>query len=532
MNNDEDEFENEEEDEELMEQEQASQEQYRPGKTKVKMKGKVANGARKVVKGAVTGMKQVLMFAISHPWILLILLFIVIMVCIWFLIAQEMTDSVTKSVDDFVNNTEGIDDAAKDLYNSKHSLLLLKVSEVNKMYDSFMADEGNSGDLKTSMKAIIGTNEVENKKATSGGTSPTSPVENNHNITCSATGIYKDEELIQISRVVQATCGLNKEYEEYLPMAAMIVNRLKLKICGLKRTNKLPGIIDDPTQFPAISTDAFNNADASQEAVAFKAILSAFNGEDPTGGATFYSKASDKKWDKQSYEKVYSAKKVSSDKDNYYVYWKKKGQKTIKKGPFAGFECESTGNYIPYIQNDPRWGAVRCVNNGMSSQGCGPTSVAVILAYLNIVIEGYDGVESVNLVTNTPYKTAKDGVMEPVEVAKIIYDNPGYFTSDGVSWSFFPYIFQTICGLDGVQVGSSQEALKYLEQGYVGVASCAPGLFTSGGHIIAIMGAKEGKIQVHNVNSSNNDGYYPPSELETGAAGNIRQYWLYKKTSK
>lgn len=503
-------------------------------KQKRGLNGMISKGTSRVVRGFLEGMKQVILLAARHPIVLVAIIIIIIFILIWIVLGKETGKEVTNNIDKTIGNLEGIDPEALDLYKKKRSLMLLKVSEVNKLYDSFISDEDITGEVKRSMKAVIGLNEVENKKVTTTTPSGDSTVgETLHDITCSDTGNVSEEELIQISKVVQSACGLDKSYEEYLPMASLIVNRLKLKICAIKKNNQLPGIIDDATQFPSITNNTFNRADTSKDSMAYKAVLNAFNGEDPTGGATFFQKAGSGDLGTKNYEKIYSAKSVSSDKNNYYTYWKKKGQKDIKAGAYKGFKCETMGNYIPYIQNDDRWGAIRCFDNDMSSQGCAPTSVAVILSYLNLVIPSYDGATSVNIATGGEYKSPKDNVMQPVEVAKIIYDNPQYYVpGTGTDWSFFPYVFKDLCGLEGVQVGTAREALTYLQKGYVGVASCAPGLFTSGGHIISILGEKDGKILVHNVNSSNNDGYYAPSDLESGAPGNIRQFWLYKKPSK
>ena len=56
-------------------------------------------------------------------------------------------------------------ETAKGLYESRHSLMLVKLSEINEMYDKFIKDKTVPGNIKTAMKTKVGKNDVEKKKA-------------------------------------------------------------------------------------------------------------------------------------------------------------------------------------------------------------------------------------------------------------------------------------------------------------------------------------------------------------------------------
>lgn len=130
----------------------------------------------------------------------------------------------------------------------------------------------------------------------------------------------------------------------------------------------------------------------------------------------------------------------------------------------------SVGNFVYYRQGDykNRYGS----HGTISSSGCGPTSMAMVLTAL------------------------LGKKVSPVEAASYSVKH-GYRGSNGTSWGFFGSISKAY-GLNCVQgSGNSSDIMSALRQGKMVVASMRPGHFTKGGHFIVLRGIdKNGKIIV------------------------------------
>ena len=130
----------------------------------------------------------------------------------------------------------------------------------------------------------------------------------------------------------------------------------------------------------------------------------------------------------------------------------------------------SVGNFVYYRQGDYKqaygW------HGTISSAGCGPTSMAMVLTAL------------------------LGKKISPVEAANYSAKH-GYRASFGTSWGFFGSMAKAY-GLDCVQgSGNSSDIMSALKQGKLVVASMKPGHFTKGGHFIVLRGIdKNGKIIV------------------------------------
>lgn len=122
--------------------------------------------AKKAAKAAWNGLKvalkKLLMLVVSHPVVFLVILGIIVLAIIVFVIMEQLSSSATSNVDSYISSiTDSMDEAAKEAYNKNSSLLLLKVSDINDMYDAYMKSGTVGNDLKTIMQTVFGTNSVE-----------------------------------------------------------------------------------------------------------------------------------------------------------------------------------------------------------------------------------------------------------------------------------------------------------------------------------------------------------------------------------
>lgn len=130
-----------------------------------KIREKTSNLKKNAFSAFFNALKGAITFIVSNPIILAILLFFIGVAMIWLIVSEQTAKKVSSSVDKYISSAEDMDPTAKGLYESRHSLILLKLSEINEMYDKFIKDKGVSGDIRTAMKTKVGKNDVENKKA-------------------------------------------------------------------------------------------------------------------------------------------------------------------------------------------------------------------------------------------------------------------------------------------------------------------------------------------------------------------------------
>lgn len=202
-------------------------------------------------------------------------------------------------------------------------------------------------------------------------------------------------------------------------------------------------------------------------------------------------------------------------------------------GTNTGKGLELLGKYqglTYYSQADSRWGSVLYTSNGNKSQtikssGCGPTSAAMVIS-------------------------SSKGTILPTATAKLSVDN-GYRTkNNGTAWSYWSFIADYFDFKDYDTTYSFATMVKYLSQDknkdgiadYFVVASCGPGLFTTGGHYIVLMGDKNNTITVYdpyyyygkfnttsrkkaNVKVNGNIAYI--TETNAQKYGNFKCFWIY-----
>ena len=134
------------------------------------------------------------------------------------------------------------------------------------------------------------------------------------------------------------------------------------------------------------------------------------------------------------------------------------------------------GQYPLLLQYDKRWGHGNYGDSVIAISGCGPTSVAMVIA-------GLTGRNDI-----TPY-----------DIAKYAYEN-GYY-ENGTSWDFFTKGVIKY-GIIGKEIALSESVMvKELKKGHPIICSMRPGDFTTTGHLILITDYKNDKFKINDPNS-------------------------------
>lgn len=137
------------------------------------------------------------------------------------------------------------------------------------------------------------------------------------------------------------------------------------------------------------------------------------------------------------------------------------------------------GEYPLLLQYDKKWGYGIYGDNVIAVNGCGPTSLAMVVAGL----------------------TGKNDTT-PYDIAKYSYEK-GYYTEEwGTKWDLMSTGIEPF-GVTGKKIVLSKQNLyNELNNCHPLIASMRPGDFTTVGHFIVLTGIKNDKIVVNDPNSS------------------------------
>lgn len=139
----------------------------------------------------------------------------------------------------------------------------------------------------------------------------------------------------------------------------------------------------------------------------------------------------------------------------------------------------TSGKYPLFIQWDERWGYDTYGDNYLAINGCGPTTLAMVIA-------GLTG----------------DTTITPLSVANFSARNGHYVNQVGTSWSLMSEGALAYGLKTQVLPLSENTILATLQNGDPIIASMGPGTFTSIGHFILLTGVTEdGKITIHDSDS-------------------------------
>ena len=174
------------------------------------------------------------------------------------------------------------------------------------------------------------------------------------------------------------------------------------------------------------------------------------------------------------------------------------------KGKTYSNDIGNINNEIPLLlQWDKRWGYGAYGENYVAISGCGPTSLAMVIAGL-----------------------AKDNSITPYKIAKFAEQNGYYVNGIGTSWSLM------IDGAKSFGINSKEIALSKivvfnaLQNGHPIICSMKKGDFTNAGHFIVLVGIENGKIKVNDPNSKNRSSVlWPYERLEP----QIKNLWEFYK---
>lgn len=162
----------------------------------------------------------------------------------------------------------------------------------------------------------------------------------------------------------------------------------------------------------------------------------------------------------------------------------------------------SPGEIPLFIQWDKRWGYEMYGNEMIAVDGCGPASLAMVLAGLT-----------------------QDASWSPLRVAEFAQKNGYYVDGSGSSWSLMSEGAESL-GLRAEVLTLDEGVIRSeLEEGHPIICIMGPGDFTSSGHFIVLAGINDdGTIKVNDSNSRINSkkGW----DLDK-IMGQIRNLWSY-----
>lgn len=137
------------------------------------------------------------------------------------------------------------------------------------------------------------------------------------------------------------------------------------------------------------------------------------------------------------------------------------------------------GNYIGltyYYQIDSRWASHPYTSINKSSQtigtsGCGPTCASMVV-------------------------TATRGTITPPEMGNLFVEHGYRSANNGTYLSAFRFVADTF-NIEYNETYKLDNAINLLNNNYYVVASCGNGLFTTGGHLILIVGVENDTLKIY-----------------------------------
>lgn len=187
---------------------------------------------------------------------------------------------------------------------------------------------------------------------------------------------------------------------------------------------------------------------------------------------------------------------------------------TFEEGSYANINLDEltfyeNGMKIPhYLQYDKKWGARKYGTGSISSSGCGPTCMAMVISYLT------------------------DTVVTPDMTADWSMGNGYYVPGKGTSWNFYSGA-ATHWNLNSQNIGKDyKKVVKALSNGNPVIASMSPGTFTKAGHFIVLRGVTStGAIVVNDPNDNYRTKNFYNREFSLDLIVNeSKNFWIITKT--
>lgn len=139
---------------------------------------------------------------------------------------------------------------------------------------------------------------------------------------------------------------------------------------------------------------------------------------------------------------------------------------------------EVNSNKVPlFLQWDERWGYAAYGDSVIGINGCGPTCLSMVAAYI-----------------------LHDEKMNPKWMAQFSEKN-GYFSTSGTIWTLMSKGAEEL-GMESVEIPLDyNRIINNLHAGNPIICSMGPGDFTTEGHFIVMTGVQNGKIIINDPNS-------------------------------
>ena len=136
-----------------------------------------------------------------------------------------------------------------------------------------------------------------------------------------------------------------------------------------------------------------------------------------------------------------------------------------------------------FIQWDKQWGYIDYTGNIAGLAACGPTCMSMIM-----------------------YHFTRDPQYTPAYMMKFAESNSAYAVKGyGTQWAFFKLggkeLGLNVKELNSDQIASEKAIAKVLESGRIIVMNVRPGVFTTIGHYLLVVGYEDGKFRVNDPNS-------------------------------
>lgn len=160
-----------------------------------------------------------------------------------------------------------------------------------------------------------------------------------------------------------------------------------------------------------------------------------------------------------------------------------------------------SGKVPLFLQWDERWGYSAYGDSMIAINGCGPTCLSMVAAYI-----------------------LHDDKMNPKWMAQFSEDN-GYISENGTLWALMSQGAKKL-GMESIEIPLDEKRiLNNLEVGNPIICSMAPGDFTTEGHFIVMTGVKDGKIVVNDPNSrERSEKLWKFSDIQS----QIKNLWVFR----
>lgn len=160
-----------------------------------------------------------------------------------------------------------------------------------------------------------------------------------------------------------------------------------------------------------------------------------------------------------------------------------------------------SGKVPLFLQWDERWGYSAYGDSMIAINGCGPTCLSMVAAYI-----------------------LHDDKMNPKWMAQFSEEN-GYISENGTLWALMSQGAKKL-GMESIEIPLDENRiLNNLEVGNPIICSMGPGDFTTEGHFIVMTGVKDGKIVVNDPNSrERSEKLWKFSDIQN----QIKNLWVFR----